>query len=317
MEIWPSSVLLGLYVDVRRRIPGRRSTLATKEACMEHKRLSIESRDGSNIRGDLTHVRGVSIQLADASPVISVTRCEFCNLKIKPGLSRRNNEYLVAISIWRRVLPFVVTVWIIDEGFSRRTSMYKSTMSRVLGSRRKDTGSGYTEYKLLARLLAFPAPTPWFVAWNSVIVKLLAEILAPDHQLQLSLKHREQVCFITPTNSETCTCFVKLIQWELEPTLTCLRAERSAIELFRYLTSHVNIRKWEEGGSHLMASFFSFICSILRARTLSFSSLVRSAILITAPFPHYFYNREGYFYDFIYFLLFFPVIDKLIQFVQW
>ena len=36
--------------------------------------------------------------------------------------------------------------------------MYKSTMSRALGSRRKDTGSGYTEYKLLARLLAFPAP---------------------------------------------------------------------------------------------------------------------------------------------------------------
>jgi len=50
-------------------------------------RLSIESREGSNIRGDLTHIRGISIQLPDVSTVISVTHCKFpsLNLKIKAG----------------------------------------------------------------------------------------------------------------------------------------------------------------------------------------------------------------------------------------
>jgi len=34
--------MLGLYVDVRRRIPGRRSTLLTKEARMERRRAIVD-----------------------------------------------------------------------------------------------------------------------------------------------------------------------------------------------------------------------------------------------------------------------------------
>ena len=40
--------LLGLYVDVRRRIPGRRLTVSTKEARMERWRAIVD-RDGLNI----------------------------------------------------------------------------------------------------------------------------------------------------------------------------------------------------------------------------------------------------------------------------
>jgi len=38
--------------------------------------LPIESRDGSNIRGDLTYIRGILIQLPDVIAVIGVTRCK-------------------------------------------------------------------------------------------------------------------------------------------------------------------------------------------------------------------------------------------------
>jgi len=70
--------------------------------------MSSESREGSNIRGDLMHIRGISIQLPDVSAVISMTRCKFpsLNLKIKTGESRRMlNEYLASISVRQRVLP--------------------------------------------------------------------------------------------------------------------------------------------------------------------------------------------------------------------
>ena len=65
-------------------------------------RLSVERRGKSNIRGDLAYIRGISIQLPDISPGISVTRCKFpsLNLKIRTGESRRTvNEYFMSVSV--------------------------------------------------------------------------------------------------------------------------------------------------------------------------------------------------------------------------
>ena len=71
-------------------------------------RLSVERRGKSNIRGDLAYIRGISIQLPDIRPGISVTRCKFpsLNLKIRTGESRRTvNEYFMSVSVWCHVLP--------------------------------------------------------------------------------------------------------------------------------------------------------------------------------------------------------------------
>ena len=94
-----SNVLLGLYVDVCRR---------KKPIWSGGERLSIKSRDGSNIRGDLTQIREISIQLLALSAVISVTHCKFLslNLEIITGESRQTLiEYFMSISVWRCVLP--------------------------------------------------------------------------------------------------------------------------------------------------------------------------------------------------------------------
>ena len=101
--------LLGLYVDICRRIPGRRK----KPVCSGCERFSIERVRTSEETG-----------LPDISAVISVTRCKFSslNLKIKNWRIEINDERISHVNFGSTPcaatrFSFVVTAWIIDEGF--------------------------------------------------------------------------------------------------------------------------------------------------------------------------------------------------------
>jgi len=118
--------MLALYVDVCRRSPGQRMTLSTKEARMERRwaiertrisektsRLSVESRYNYRMLVRLLEWLAASF-LARVHVWIEKTNVEWIsrvNLGLTPCTATR--------------LLFVVTAWIIDEGFRRRTSAYK------------------------------------------------------------------------------------------------------------------------------------------------------------------------------------------------